>query len=418
MAKRPSTFPALHAQLTARIVEKTAETVRDKYILADDAKAMAERLLSRLREGAYRDVASIPDLASAMTETLHAVRADLHLVAMPWLPSGAGGESDGLMDAWQRRLPRHNYEFRKLEILLGNVGYVDLRGFAPAAAGGPTAAAAMQFLAHTDALIFDLRDNGGGDDLVYLLMSYLFQKPTHVHTAKYRDRDDQNWTYGYVPGPRFPEQPAYVVISRSTFSAGEDFTYNLQQLGRVTVVGEKTRGGAHPVEFYRFPELCLELMVPNACSENPVSHGNWEETGVTPDILASADDALDVAHEKALERLAAGSGDEETRHFRGWALETLRLRRNGTSPEAAALAGCVGRYGKSVEVRLRGSRLTFCWGDRRTYALEPLARDCFEFDHGTQRITFAMAEGEATSLVWQTEDGDERRMERRGVGPE
>ncbi len=274
MAGEPSTFPVLSAELTARIVEKTAATVRDKYIFADDAETMCELLLSKLKDGVFRDAESIPDLASAVTEVLHSVRADLHLVAMPWIPPAEGGDSDGLMDAWHRRMPRHNYEFRKLEVLLGNVGCVDLRGFAPAAEGGPTAAAAMQFLAHTDALIFDLRDNGGGEDLVYHLMSYLFDKPTHVHTARYRDHDEQNWTYGYVPGPRFPNKPVYVVISRSTFSAGEDFTYNLQQLGRVTVVGEQTRGGAHPVEFYRFPELCLELMIPNAYSENPVSHTN------------------------------------------------------------------------------------------------------------------------------------------------
>lgn len=415
MAGEPSTFPPLSVDLTVRIVEKTAEAVRDRYIFADDAKAMSELLLAKLKEGAFRDIETIPALAHAVTEALCSVRHDLHLCAMAWMPPSEGGDSAGLMDRWESLWPRHNYEFRKLEILLGNVGYLDLRGFPSAAAAGPTAVAAMQFLAHTDALIFDLRDNGGGEDLVQFLMSYLFDKPTHVHTAKYRDHDEQTWTYNFVPGPRFAERPAYVVISRSTFSAGEDFSYNLQQLGRVTIVGEPTRGGAHPVEFYRFPDLFLELMIPNAYSENPVSHANWEETGVVPDVVAAADDALDVAHEKALERLTAEAGDEETRRYREWALESVRARRVPYRADGAKLALYAGAYGKSVKVGFRDGLLLLAWGGRREHRLTPLTERRFEFDHGMQRVSFVVEDGRVSELVWQTEDGDERRMTRAAI---
>ena len=417
MANEPSAFPPLSADLTARIVEKTAETVRDKYIFVDDAKAMSRLLLAKLKEGAFRDVETIPALATAVTEALCSVRNDLHLCAMAWMPPPEGGDSDGLIDRWQSLWLRHNYEFRKLEILLGNVGYLDLRGFPTAAAAGPTAAAAMQFLAHTDALLFDLRDNGGGEDLVYLLMSYLFDKPTHVHTARHRDHDDQNWTYGYVPGPRFPERLAYVVTSGSTFSAGEDFSYNLQQLGRVTIVGEPTRGGAHPVEFCRFPDLFLELMIPIAYSENPVSHANWEETGVVPDVVAAADDALDVAHEKALERLVAEAGDEETRRYREWALESVRARRIPYRADGVDLALYAGAYGKSVKIDFQAGSLLLTWGGRRAYRLTPLSEHRFEFDHGTQRVSFVVDDGRASELVWLTEDGDERRLARAAECP-
>ncbi len=413
MASQVSQFPPLTSDLSLRIVEKTAETVRDRYVFPDDAKAMSDTLLARLRDGAFNGLQTLPDLAREMTAALHSVKADLHLVAMAWLPPDDGTAADGLMDEWTRRLPRHNYGFRKLEVLLGNVGYVNLREFAPAALGGPTAAAAMQLLAHTDALLFDLRDNGGGDDLVYFLMSYLFDRPEHVHTAKFRDHDAQNWTYAYVPGPRFGDRPVYIVNSRSTFSAGEDFSYNLQQLGRATIVGEQTRGGAHPVEFYRFPELFLELMIPNACSENPVSHANWEGAGVTPDIAAPAEEALDVAHEKALERLVAEAADDETRRTREWALDVLRLRKANYAPEPGALAACLGTYGSSVEVTMRGAGLAISWGGRRAHALAPLAEGRFEFDGGTQQVTFTVDGGTAVSLVWRTEDGDEWRMDRR-----
>jgi len=412
MAQEEREFPALDPDLRARIVRKTAETVKDKYIFEGDAKAMSESLLAKLEKGEFDAADAIPSLTQAVTRALRSVHDDLHLAAVPWMPPADGEGSDGFLDAWRSAWPRHNYEFRKLEILLGNVGYLDLRGFPSAEAAGPTAAAAMQFLANTDALIFDLRDNGGGEDLVYLLMSYLFDKPTHVHTARHRDHDEQNWTYGYVPGSRFAEQPVYVLTSRSTFSAAEDFSYNLQQLGRVTVIGEQTRGGAHPIEFYRFPELFLELMIPNAYSENPITHDNWEETGVVPDIVVPADEALGVAHEEALEVLLTKAADDEERGRRQWALESVRLRRNPYSVDRALLTTYAGGYGSSVEVELGPGSLSISWDRRRAHALVPLAKDRFEFDHGMQRVTFVVEHGQSTALVWQTEDGDEWRMDR------
>ncbi|MGI8691709.1 MAG: S41 family peptidase [Geodermatophilaceae bacterium] len=43
----------------------------------------------------------------------------------------------------------------------------------------------------------------------------------------------------------------YVLTSGATFSGGEALAYDLQQLGRATVVGERTRGGAHPRRGFR-----------------------------------------------------------------------------------------------------------------------------------------------------------------------
>ncbi len=414
-AKQSPEFPQLGKQLAQGIVEKTAETIRDHYIFVEDGERMANLLLARLRDATFDQAETIPDLAKQVNEVLYSIREDLHLAVMPWLPPADGdidGQDRGMHDAWKRRWKRHNYEFRALEILLGNVGYLDLRGFPSAQAAGPTAAAAMQFLANSDALIFDLRDNGGGEDLVCLLMSYLYDEAKYVHTARYRDHDEQSWTYAYVPGPRFPDHPVYVLISRSTFSAGEDFSYNLQKLGRVIVVGEQTRGGAHPVEFYRFPELYLELMIPNAYSVNPVTKSNWENSGVIPDIEVPADEALAVAHEHALSRLANDAENDATRRSRAWALETLQARRTSTRPTAGSLAVYVGEYTRSVAVELQGRTLRLSWGGRRAHRLIPVSEHRFEFDHGTQRVTFRVEDGIIKGLLWETEDGNAWTMER------
>ncbi|MFS8477982.1 MAG: S41 family peptidase [Micromonosporaceae bacterium] len=170
--------------------------------------------------------------------------------------------------------------------------------------GGAQVTAAMRLLAHADALIIDLRRTFGGDpDMVALVCGYLFDEPTHLISMHHRDggRVRQSWSPPYVPGPRFGgRKPVYVLTSAQTFSGGEELAYDLQHLGRATVVGERTRGGAHPRVGVRLHPH-LELTIPVARPVHPVSGGNWEGRGVEPDIPVPAAEALDVAHRAAQE---------------------------------------------------------------------------------------------------------------------
>ena len=165
-------------------------------------------------------------------------------------------------------------------MLPGSVGYVDLRLFCPVQVAGPTAVAAMNCLAGARALIFDLRKNGGGEDgMVRLLAGYLFDEATELCTIHHRGERglEQSRSLDYVPGPRLAHLPAYVLTSVRTFSAAEDFAYNLQQRGRVTVVGEQTRGGGHTVEVVPLAEFGLELYMPEGEAINPISKRSWDK---------------------------------------------------------------------------------------------------------------------------------------------
>ncbi|MBV9181313.1 MAG: S41 family peptidase [Acidobacteria bacterium] len=162
---------------------------------------------------------------------------------------------------------------------------------------GPTFVAAMNFLAHVDAIIFDLRENGGGDPkMVAFLSSYLFDQPTHLNDL-YSRRDDftsQYWTVPYVPGPTLADKPAFVLTSRRTFSGAEEFTYNLKNLKRATIVGERTGGGAHPVMGWRIDDHFI-IGVPFARAVNPITKTDWEGVGVEPDVAVPSADALATA---------------------------------------------------------------------------------------------------------------------------
>lgn len=174
---------------------------------------------------------------------------------------------------------------------------------------GPTAIAAMNFFANVDAIIFDLRDNGGGDPaMIALISTYLFDQPTHLNDIWTRKTGEskQYWTLPSVPGKLLPAVPAFVLTSSRTFSGAEEFSYNLKNLKRATIVGETTGGGAHPVSGQRIDDRFV-IGVPFARAISPITKTNWEGTGVEPDVKVAAADALATAQRLAAERLATGS---------------------------------------------------------------------------------------------------------------
>ncbi|MCA9296088.1 MAG: tetratricopeptide repeat protein, partial [Phycisphaerales bacterium] len=168
-------------------------------------------------------------------------------------------------------------------------------------AASETIAAAMQVLAHTDAVMFDMRQNGGGfPHTVRFLCSYLFDEPTHLNSLYFRqgDRTEEFWTLDDLPGTRMPEVPVFVLTSAETFSGAEEFCYNLRTQERATLVGETTRGGANPGGLFDVnPQL--EIFIPRGRAINPITGTNWEGTGVEPHIAVDAASALDKALECA-----------------------------------------------------------------------------------------------------------------------
>jgi len=201
-------------------------------------------------------------------------------------------------------MQRGNCAFEKVELLPANIGYLKFNGFLDPEICGPTATAAMSFLAHVDALIIDLRSNGGGSpEMVAYICSYLFAERTHLNDLYNRkeDKTAEFWTRE-VPGPRLAKQPVFVLTSKRTFSGAEEFTYNLKNLKRATVIGETTGGGAHPVSGHRIDDHFM-IGVPFARAINPITKTNWEGTGVEPDIKVPASEALDVAKKMAAEQI-------------------------------------------------------------------------------------------------------------------
>lgn len=319
MMERPD-FTVAPAERDA-LIEGAIEKLNAYYVFPETAKNMEAALRDKVARGEFASITSARQLADKLTSDLRAVSRDKHLhvvhngQGVPDRDPQAAPSAEDLARA-RAWLEKVNFGFEKVERLQGNIGYIDIRGFVPPQIGGETASAAMTFLASTDALIVDLRHNGGGEPaMIAYVLSYLFDEPTHLNDIYERptDRTQQYWTQAHVPGRRFGgTKPVFVLTSTRTFSGGEEFAYNLKNLRRATLVGETTGGGAHPVQMYKVTDH-FAIGVPFARAISPITKTNWEGTGVTPDVQAAADMALDVAMRMALERLIETTTEPQRR---------------------------------------------------------------------------------------------------------
>jgi retinol-binding protein 3 len=300
----------IDAATRAKVIEGAIAQLDEFYVFPETARKMAEAVRAREKKGEYDTITSAGVFANKLTNEFQEVSHDKHLrvnfspASMPERPAGPNPDEDA---RYRKDMERMNCGFGKVEILPGNLGYVKFDMFADPDVCGPTAIAAMNFLAHVDAIIFDMRENGGGDPkMVALISSYLFSKPTHLNDLWERKGNEthQYWTLPYVPGKLLADQPAFVLTSSATFSGAEEFTYNLKNLKRATIIGETTGGGAHPVSGHRIDDH-FSIGVPFARAINPISKTNWEGTGVTPDVNVPAADALATAQKLASEKLGS-----------------------------------------------------------------------------------------------------------------
>jgi retinol-binding protein 3 len=299
----------IDAAMRKRVIDGVSDNLKEYYIDAALAQQMADALKAHEAKGDYDALTDGDAFASQLRKDLLAVSHDKHL-GVSFNSFKAPQRKEPTAEDVERRnkqMERDNCFFKKVEILPNNIGYIKFDGFMDAGFCGPTVVAAMGFVAHTDALIFDIRQNGGGQPaMVTMIASYLFDKPTHLIDIYNRKEDTttQNWTLSYLPGQRMPTQPVFVLTSKRTFSGAEEFAFDLKNQKRAVIVGETTGGGAHPVSGHLVADYFM-VGVPFAKSLDPVTKTNWEGTGVEPDVKVAAADALETAEKLALEKIQA-----------------------------------------------------------------------------------------------------------------
>jgi retinol-binding protein 3 len=321
------------------VIDQALARLDEEYVFPEVAATMAKRVRKRQADKEYAGVKTGQELAERLTKDLQAVAKDKHLrilcstAKLPKPPAGfSPGKIPPRIQERRARMDRwFNGGYRQVERLPGNIGYLAVDGFPQVEAAIEPAAAAMDFLANTDALIIDVRRNSGGTPgSVALLCSYFFDnKPIHLEDLYYRkgNRTLESWTRKDLAGRRYLGKDVYILTSHRTFSGAEEFAYDMQTQKRAIIVGETTGGGAHPGGMARLNDHFL-MFVPRGRAINPITKTNWEGTGVKPDVAVPADTALDKARDLAVRKLLDKPKDDETRRL----IETELKRSHEPTP--------------------------------------------------------------------------------------
>jgi retinol-binding protein 3 len=407
--------PTLDAAKKQAVVDEIAALFNKNYIFAETAQKVEAALRAKLKAGEFDKASAAPDFARAVAAVILEVSKDRH-TGFAYNPAMAenirrleGRSEEDAQKVRERQLRaarRANFGFRKAERLPGNVGYLDFGVFASPADAGPTAIAAMNFLAYCDAIIIDLRQNGGGEPAqIQLISSYLFEEPVHLNDlyARATDSTENYWTLPFVPGAKASKADVYVLTSSRTFSGAEEFSYNLQNLKRATLIGETTGGGAHPTTAM-IVQRDFVLRVPFARAINPVSKTNWEGTGVKPDIACPAAEAFDRAYALALEKLAAKATDPQVKAEDEWILAGEKAKQNPPQVDVKTLKTLAGAYGERKIVLENGALYYQRTGPK--YRLTPMTPTLFAVEGLDYfRLEFTVKDGRTTEVVGLYDDG-------------
>ncbi|HCS48073.1 MAG TPA: hypothetical protein DIW61_07395 [Candidatus Aminicenantes bacterium] len=309
---------------------------------------------------------------------------------------------------------KENFGFQEVKLLGGNIGYLDLRGFSGFSEAAETAIAAMNFLANADAVIIDLRRNDGGSpEMIQLISSYFLKERTHLNSFENRGQDtlEQFWSFHYVPGQPMFEKDLYILTNKSTFSAAEEFTYNMKNLKRATIVGETTGGGAHPGGMQIINDSFL-VWVPTGRAVNPISKTNWEGTGIAPDIAVESSKALEKARTLALEKMMKAAPDKEAKARLQWALNDLKAKMEPAVVDEAVLKNYVGRYTEG-EITLENGQI-YILAQGMKIRLIPLSPTYFVPEDDSEiQVEFVLDKaGKEYEAIGHFRDGGEERLRR------
>lgn len=323
LAFKPRPDVTVDAAMRSETIDRLVAQLNDHYVFPDKARQMQALLRERQQQGSYDGIGNGYRLVQQLTADLHGVARDKHLKL--WFAPGLDpiGDTDRLAPVSQQEWKqRTNFvkrftmrrsasrEVKQVSRLGAELGYLKISGFPPAFLMTGTFGAAMDELADTEGLVVDLRHNGGGDPAsVALLISYFVDQRTRLNDIWDRDTGTttQQWTHDKLDGARYGgRKPVMILVGPRTASAGEDFAYTMQTMGRATVIGGPTWGGAHPARLYRIGEN-MYVQMPNQRAVNPITGTNWEGSGVMPDIAAPPDSALGVATRLLRGRLAGRS---------------------------------------------------------------------------------------------------------------
>lgn len=323
-----------------RVIKRISELLPQEYLFPEKAGRVVRFLEQQRESGQYDSIRQHIRFARRVTADMQLISEDSHL-RLQFTPANFREGSVESM-RWRRRARDRyvNFGFQRIERLAGNIAYIKLQEFAKELSGRKVAESVMGSIRYADAVIIDLRDNNGGSPrMVRLIASYFFdERPVHLFNHVFRENEQKQefWTLDDLKGHRMPDVPLYILINRLTFSAAEEFAYCLQRLGRATIVGERSGGGAN-VGSREYIDDNFDIFIPYGQVRDPFTGDNWDNRGIIPDIRTASEQALGTARILALRRLIRDDPGNPFIVQREWILEGLTGRQWQTPDSLSAI---------------------------------------------------------------------------------
>lgn len=362
------------------LVSKIGQSLIQNYIFEELALEMKESIDKQYKSKVYSKIVDPVQFAAIINKSLNEVYVDKHLyveynpmLATALIESDKEEQEEKEEEDAICTYRAINYGCSTVEILYGNIGYLNLTSFvSDNEEGFKTIASAFTFLQYTNALIIDLRTNtGGSPDAVAAISSFFFEKKVHLNDSFDRSLNKltEYWT--------MPEKanviltiPIYILVSDKTFSAAEEFAYNLQKLSRATIVGERTAGGAHNT-FVKPLSNDFVMYIPYGRAINPITKTNWEKVGVQPDIEVASESALEIATTKIIENLLLTTTDEDELFNLTWQLDLLKAKYSLLHFDVETLNKYAGVYDDKI-ITLEKGKLFYQRIGKPKFELEPM----------------------------------------------
>ncbi len=295
----------LHRAERQSVVRGAAASLEKHYIDPVVAQKMADALEGHEKNGDDNAATDARAFAELLTRQMRDVSHDPHLEVLyseaPFARRPPA-PTPQFHARYRKAMEQANCTFKPVKILPYDIGYLKFDSFPDPSLCQQTLAAAMASLNGADAIIFDLRDNRGGDpSMVMLIAAYLFDHPEYMYNPR-QDTSPDSWTRSPVPGSRLADKPVYLLTSARTFSAAEHFSYDLKMLKRATVVGETTGGATDVGTLHRLNDH-FGIGIRETRAINPYREPDWAGIGVEPDVKVKAADAREMAVKLAERKL-------------------------------------------------------------------------------------------------------------------
>jgi len=397
----------------AEVVDNLSSILIKKYIYLDTAIKMSNRIKEQLKNGAYSTIANPDDFARILNADLQTVYNDLHMRIYYDAGFEKALQTKSYMESVTRRMnflqlaKQKNYGFPDARILDGNIGYVSITQFYdPNEESKEVVKNVFNFLKNVNSLIIDVRENPGGEpDMVKYICSYFFKEKTHLNDSYDRHAStNQYWTNPTASSPIFALIPVYILVNNHTYSAAEEFAYDLQSLRRATVIGQTTGGAAHWVSSNSISNGFIGN-IPFRKAINPVTGKNWEKTGVRPDVNSDEKDALNTALAIVYDYQISVSKDSAVIKLIKWFRVILNSKLHPFKTNAALLKAYTGNYDGRL-ITLKKEQLYFTDTNGYSIGLIPISATAFTFTNNDRQLEFKKAHnGKVTALNFIYQDG-------------